>query len=515
MKKPTYASLFPENSDKKIIAALRPLVKRCDKVLSFIQLLLRFPALKLAHSARTQLAEILVDFAMDIHFDTGIWTALEKCNTKLFGTPLPLVLPVNAKPPAGICVERVQFLLWNTYLQLTDYEISNSHVDMLHVAEEITEFLNNVLLPLLPAVSPVKEFLDRPNNYGWEVKKKLIWLGTHSYLFRLHFDEYFEERYEGGSSVMVIDDFICQNTTCLSGLGVNDILAACLDIPDGQKDELRNWYLRHFSLYKIVKTEKGLTEAVNLITDESYQIREKEPTSSPKGIFSPNSTIYGGLVPWCGEWYWSGAQHDFTPLSKKDIAAAIRQLKQNTQMVARYWKERDETVRQRAEEIYQHAVEFYGDNLVEFPSGRAWKRSEIKRLEAHAKSVGQKGKFPRLSFGEELQDCEEGIAMFFDPVEGSEIMDYFDDVRNGLKKNGKPCTEYEVDVIRGWINSPSISPGFVHRVLEKYGGAESIKRQFCWETDEPHWLDYLLRCRKGEYYRRRFPSISIVDKDDG
>ena len=511
MKRLPYADHFPENSDKKIIAALRPLVKRCDKVLSTVQLELRFPALKLASSARTQLAEILVDFALDIHFDAGIWTALEKCNTELFGTPLPLILPTTAKPPTGICVERVQFLLWNTYLQLADYEISNSHVDMIHVAEEMTAFLNDVLLPLFPTVSPVKEFLDRSNDYGWQVKKKLIWLGMHSYLFRLHFDEYFEERFEGGSPIMVIDDFICQNTTPWSGLGANDILAACLDVPDEQRDELRNWYLRHFSLYKIIKTEKGLTEAVNLINNASYQIREEEPSSSKKGDFPPNSIIYGGLVPWRGEWYWSGTQHDFTPLSKKEIAESIRKHKQNTQIVARYWKEREEMVLQRGEELYRDAVEFYGDNLVEFPDGRALDRSEIKRLTAHMRAHGQMGKLPRLSLSEQLVEYEGGVAMFLDPVEGTEMMDWFDDVRNGLKKNGKPCTEDEVDVIRGWINSPSICPGFIHRVLEKYGGSESIKHVFCWKTDEPYWLEYLLRCRKGQFYRRRFPPISLVD----
>jgi len=513
MKKLPYSSNFPEKSDKRIIAALRPLVKRCDKVLNFVQQGFRFPSLKLTPSARTLLAEILVDFAMDIHFDTGIWTALEKYNTELFGTPLPLMLPVNAKQPSGISIERVQFLLWNFYPQLDDRELSNCHVDMLYAAEEISIFLNDTLLPLLPVASPVKEFLDKPNDYGWEVKKKLIWLGMHSYMFRLLFDEYFEERYEGGSAIMVIDDFICQNTTPWSGLGTNDILAACLDIPDKQNDELRNWYLRHFSFYKIIKTAKGVTEAVNLINDVSYLIREEPPASSHKGDFCPNSIIYGGLVPWRDEWYWSGTQHDFTPLSKKEIDKAIRKHKQTTRVVARYWKERDELVRHRGEELHRNALKFYGDNLVEFPNGLALERAEIRRLTAHVKALGHVGKMPRFSLGEELREYADGVAMFLDPVEGQEIMDYFDDIRSGLKKNGKPCTEDEGEVIRGWIDSTSISPGFVHRVLEKYGGADSIKRAFFWETDEPCWLEYLLRCRKGEYYRRRFPCISIVDSE--
>jgi hypothetical protein len=511
VKKPPYSTFFPPNSDKKIITALRPLVRRCDKVLEFTQMGLRMESLKLSTQARTQLAEILVDFAMDIHFDTGLWTALEKYNTELFGTPLPVILPTNAKPPSGICFERVQFLLWNLYQQLAGCELSNCHVDLLCVADRLTEFLNNILLPLLPAVSPVKDFLDKPNDYGWEVKKKLIWLGMHSYLFRSFFDEYINERYDGKvTDIMIIDDFICQATTQWSGLGACNILAACLDVPDEQRDELRSWYLRHFSLYKIIKTDKEIIEAVNLINDAPYRIRVEKLTGSLKEVFRPNSIIYGSLVPWRGEWYWSGTQRDCTSFPKKDIANLIRQLKQNTQVVARYWKEREKMVLPRGEEMYQQALEFYGDNLVEFPDGRVFERSEQKRLLAHMRVIGQEGRVPRFALGEQLKECDGGVATFFDPVEGQEIMDRFDEVRSCLKKNGN-CTEDEGDVIRGWIDSPSISPGFVYRVLKKYGGAESIKRVFCWETDEPYWLEYLLYCRKGKYYRRRFPNISIVD----
>ena len=275
----------------------------------------RMPSLKLSAQTRTQLAEILVDFALDIHFNSGIWTALEKYNTELFGTPLPLILPVNTKPTHGISVERVQFFLWNLYQRLAECELSNCHVDLICVAERMTEFLNDVLLPLLPAVSPVKEFLDKPNDYGWEVKHKLIWLGMHSYLFRLHFDSYFAKQYnEESSEIMIIDDFICQGATSWSGLGAIDILAGCLDVPDEQKDELRSWYIRHFSLYKIIKMDKGIIEAVNLVNDAPYHIRVEKPSDLPKEVFHPNAIIHGGLVPWRGEWYWSGEQFDYTPL---------------------------------------------------------------------------------------------------------------------------------------------------------------------------------------------------------
>ncbi len=77
----------------------------------------RFDTLQLLASNRTRLAEVLVDFARDLHGESGIWSALEKYNTDLFGTPLPPIQPVGKVLPPGICKERVQFLLWNLYTE--------------------------------------------------------------------------------------------------------------------------------------------------------------------------------------------------------------------------------------------------------------------------------------------------------------------------------------------------------------------------------------------------------------
>ena len=511
MRSASYTSLFPEGSNKKTVAQLQTLTKRCAKAYSLTQSAFEYGTLQLSKSDCTRIAEMLVDFALDIHSGSGLWMALEKCNTKLFGTPLPLVHNGKTELPAGICAERVQFLLWNLYQQfIPDYVFSHNHSDLLIATEHVTQFLTE-LLPTLPAVSPVKAFLNKPNDYGWEIKKKLVWLGMDSYLFRSLFEEYVVEHHDGQVSIPVIDDFICQNTTPWSGLGVNDILAACLDIPDEQKEELRSWYLRHMAIYKIVKVGKEITEAINLINNEPYRIREGAPSNPRKNFMRPNMIIHGSLTPWRGEWYWSGLTRDFTPLSADDLADVIKNIKQTTRFVARYWKEREELVRQRGVEHYQQSLKFYGTDLIEFPNGKVYQREETKRLLAHAKSVGRAGHLPNMRFHKDILACNNGIAMFIDPVEGQEMMSDFNDVKTGLKKNGKGLTRDEGMVIRGLLYSDSACPAFVHRVLKEYGGEESVKSAFFWKTEEPYWLDYLMRCHKGEYYRRRFPSIDIVD----
>jgi hypothetical protein len=393
--------------------------------------------------------------------------------------------------------------------------ISNNNDELDFIAEEMTEFLNDHLPPL-PDTSPVKDFLEQPNDYGWKVKKKLIWLGTKSYLFRRLFDEYFEDNHTGERSpILTIDDFICQDATLWSGLGAVDMLATCLNVPDEQKEELRTWYLRHFSIYKIIKTDTDISEAVNLVNDTTYLIRHGAPTDPTKPPFRPNSIIQGGLVPWRGEWYWSGTQYDFTPLSKHDFAATLTRFKEKTQFVARFSKEREEKVRQLAKEDFQGRHKFHGNNLVLFPNGRAYERAQTKWFIAHAKSLGFAGHMPNVVTNENLRECEDGIAMFLDPLEGEESMMGFNNVMSGLKKNGRTCTPDEAEMIRDWIWSTAISPAFIHRVLKEYGGEESIKYAFRWDTNDSYWLEYMLRCNKGTFYRpRRFPCVDLCSSRD-
>jgi hypothetical protein len=67
-----------------------------------------------------------------------------------------------------------------------------------------------------------------------------------------------------------------------------------------------------------------------------------------------------------------------------------------------------------------------------------------------------------------------------------------------------------VDAIVGWIQSREISPGFVRRLAEDHGD-ESIRAAFRLDKhDEDYALEYLLRRYKGVFYRRRYPTLTLV-----
>ena len=68
----------------------------------------------------------------------------------------------------------------------------------------------------------------------------------------------------------------------------------------------------------------------------------------------------------------------------------------------------------------------------------------------------------------------------------------------------------ELDAIRGFLESDSISPRFVNKLVQEYGD-ESIRVAFLIPEKPNHpCLDFLFRRHKGHFYRKRYPTISFL-----
>ena len=127
------------------------------------------------------------------------------------------------------------------------------------------------------------------------------------------------------------------------------------------------------------------------------------------------------------------------------------------------------------------------------------------------KDHGLKNPLPNMPFPEELLNCEDGVALYFNKDEGLEIIKDMKFIINGLKKNGNSLTKEEQYLLRGLIKCDSVSVHFIHYMVERFG-TESIKSAFLIdnETDEIG-LDYLLHKYKGHFYRTRYPSTSLLE----
>jgi len=497
---------------KKIIQDLAGLIRKKQKELKYNTI--RLPGGKIR-----ELAEVLVEFAEDVYNDVGIWKSLEKYNDEFFGTKLPLILKADEDMGSNpINKYRIQHLLWVQH-ELIDRQLilSPTHQDLSFLAEKISVFLEDRFRNI-PKDSSVKIFLDQPNDYGWDIKRKLFWLGKHSYLFRQCYKDYIE-RNGGKQETAIIDDFICQETTCWSGLGVIDILASLLDITEKQRNDIRSWYERHAGIYKVLSIKDPIVEMLNVVNDKRYTIRVGEFSSQ----FEDNHLYYQSLTPWNGEWYLSGVQYRYGKVSEKYIRELKETFLSKSRTIAyRYSDELLNKAKKSLRDQHKHFLEYHGNNLAVYPDGNSMAVDFMKQNnlynQSKLKSAGSSSiKNPNhdlsdltKSFPPELLESDNGVGLYFNPNEGHEIMQEFYDITNGFKKKGVKLDEDQKDAIRGFISSTVISPRFVKKLVEE-NGDESISTAFLIpDSHKEYFVEYLLRKYKGDFYRNRYPSISFV-----
>ncbi len=321
------------------------------------------------------------------------------------------------------------------------------------------------------------------------------------------------------SDIAHTDDFICQECTHWSGLGVIDILAGILDIDDNDRKDLRNWYERHVAPYMILSANSRILNAKNTINDQQYRIR----VNMKNHPFTPGLLVIGSLTPWRGEWYWSGEQRPINKSSPKlidDLKNTMR--RQSPNLVYRYDREYEAKARERMAELHALSLAFYGRNLIVYPNGLSmaadwqkelrqnWASKPPEAIQEAIQRHGLKNGRPNISIPQDLLESKSGLGVFLNPDSGKEIMENFDCVQAGFRHKGIGLNENEKDAIRGFVCSSTISPGFVRRMVEEYGD-NSIKSSFCLdEMAESYWLDYLMRCYKGSFFRKCYPAISLV-----
>lgn len=499
--------------DRHLVGLSRQLLP----VLRNAQRTFAFDSLRLRKSELAQLADILVEFAEDIHNEIGIWAAYEQYNLELFGVCLPFA-PV-AGSESGISLDRVRHLLWVLYPAFIPGQIvAPRHQDLERLAKAAHAFLA-AAFRAVPRGSGITAFLRTPSRWGWEVKRKLIWLGTRSYLFRTMFRRYLDENNRGRWEIGHVDDFLCQECTAWSGLGAIDVLARVLDVSPEDRQELRGWYERHGSFYQVISVDHDSLQVLNVVNDRPYRVL----VGADGHPFKPDHLIFGSMVPWRGDWYWSGEQEAWDPSAGIDLEALRDTMKrQSSHIVCRFWKEYETLVRQRAAEIHQATMAFYGRDLILYPDGLSmaadwqkelranWEARPREHVQAAVKKHRLKRGRPDISIPEHILEHKNGIGVFINPDEGKEIFLDFNLVLAGLKRRGQGLADGEGDAIRSFIMDDAASPRFVRRVLEEYG-SESVKAAFLLDEDSPgYWLDYLLRRYKGHFFRKRYPSMSVV-----
>lgn len=481
----------------------------------------------LEYGGMDELAVALTELAEDLHCDTGLWRSLEAYHREFFGVSLPLLDKPGDPEPEEFDIRRFQFFLFSVWRHFQPEQIiSPNYIGFRKIAQLAGGYFAKAF-STLPRRSVVTSFLSGSNRRGWEVKRKLVWLGTRSFLFRFACKDYMRrEAPEPDLDIAVVDDFLCQECTEWSGLGALDILAATLDLPDDDRAVLRGWHERHTAFYRITSwqpkgSEIETLEATNLINDQPYCVR-MEIEQSAGAAFQPGQLLYASLVPWRGEWYWSGAQYPLV-LSKKDFAdMKCDFLRNNTAVAYRYCPDRAQRARNFAGEHFADFVQFHGSDLAVFPDGLSAAAAEQKRMRIFSeikagkdlakilKKYGMERPVQSMGLPKEFLECGKGVAVFYHEGEGTEMIEGYDSLLSALGNRSDPLSRKEMEILQAFIEEDTISPAFVRRVIRD-AGSSGIERLY-FLSDGAVGIEYLLRRFKGLYYRKRYPCISLLDE---
>jgi len=516
----SYLTYRPDGCQGQADSRLPQITRRLLRCLTDTQRQFAFDSLRLKRPALRQLAGILVDFAEDLHNDIGIWKAYERHNGRFFGVSLPLIETNSGDgSESALSADRLRHLLWVLYPEFIDgLIVSPAHRDIERLAEATSRFLADAFQDV-PRDSGVKAFLQTPHGYGWDVKRKLIWLGCGSYMFRLFFANYMSRNTGKKDTLGRTDDFLCQECTRWSGLGAIDILAEVLDISADARDELRSWYERHVAFYKVLTVSRDALEVLNVVNDRTYRIK----LNMERAPFTPGQFLFGSLVPWRGDWYWSGEQKAWPDASAVNVEEVKQDMKRrSSRIVCRCCPEYAAQVRERASNLHKAVLEYYGKDLIVYRDGMSMAADWQKELRWHwdshpseeVRDVIQRHGLtrgrPSMNIPQDLLEHNDGIGVFLNPDEGKEIMTHFKPLVAGLKRRGENLTAGQQEAIQGFFRADSISPQFVQRLLAEYGD-ESVRAAYFLKGELPsYWLDFLLRSHKGRYYRNRYPTLGIV-----
>lgn len=88
-----------------------------------------------------------------------------------------------------------------------------------------------------------------------------------------------------------------------------------LDIEETDRKDLRSWYERHAAPYRVLSADIDVLHVLNTINNSEYVVR----INMKDHHFTAGLLVIGSLMPWKGQWYWSGQQKFFEKSSKKLI----------------------------------------------------------------------------------------------------------------------------------------------------------------------------------------------------
>ena len=245
-----------------------------------------------------KLAIALTELAEDVHADAGLWRSLEAYHQEFFAICFRFC--VNSTIPRWRHSPSAVFSFF--FIACREFSAGSHRFPRASRVSSHRPFRKRVFLPDFrrTAAGVRRGGLPgqaQPARLGGETQARVAGNPFVSFPFCVQL-LCAPAKIKPGEEIAITDDFLCEQCTEWSGLGVVDILAAALDLPDADRAVLRGRYERHAAFYRIESldvrgSEVETLDAVNFINDQTYRVRvelEREDmriSIRPDGLWQP------------------------------------------------------------------------------------------------------------------------------------------------------------------------------------------------------------------------------------
>ena len=160
-----------------------------------------------------------------------------------------------------------------------------------------------------------------------------------------------------------------------------DLLAAALDLSEPDRATLRTWYERHNAPYHVIEIVKRgavaeTMQVINVVNDQPYCIR----LEMQKCPFIAGQIVIGSLVPWRGEWYWSGGQRMWHKADAAVLAALKKEYVEKLSVISyRYCADLAQKARDSVREHHRRFVAHHNADLAVYSDGLSLAAATQKR----------------------------------------------------------------------------------------------------------------------------------------
>jgi hypothetical protein len=463
----------------------------------------------------------IAGYLEDVVNQVGIFKALTTKNREIFGTPIPLFVSEPKRfSPDNINKQAVAYLVWDFFTETRENLIlSPTHDDLQTISGEIYGYLKKQIKNTPPG-SKLKEFITLSGNKdGGFVKRRLIWLGLDSYLFRFSAKNYLAGKEK---RISTIENFLMQKSTKLSGFTPLDVFVEMVDLNEESKKELQKWEEPYMALYYVEDEAGDYWTVKNMINQKDYKVWKDYGTSETADPIKKGIFCLGGIVPWQKEWRWSGEQAIYNSLDPENISQIIKVFKnESPKMIYRYCEESRKKVFELEKNEHDFFYSHFQTNPVTFNSGYTM-RDRVKKyyqafnkLKLRKMSKKEKKKYnledgvPPLDWPEPLLECPD-TAAFYVAGKGINFLTGFREFLKALDKKGQDLTKDDEEAIYGYVTESEVPYQLFHHLKKDYS-FESVRCAFrIKEWNEERDLEFLLRRYKGEQYKEKFPHIKLV-----